>query len=211
MASIPRDSRQINNLVVASTPRDSRKIHEIPSCCVRPSPTIKCCHTGLRFLPLATCWSLDTKTSTVHCTIKLTLRVADNLTVRTLITLPQAGLSMPAFNPTFSVGIQELREATPPGIPSCCVRPSPTRPGGRVGGACGDARAGYIHTRYIGAVPKFSKIVFRNDHPSRWDVCSVANDHVRKRRLAGPAREMAKTQMRDRSARLLIFRRTLIN
>ena len=77
-------------------------------------------------------------------------------------------------------------------------------------GVCGDARAGYIHTRYIGAVPKFSKIVFCNDHPSRWDVCSVANDHVRKRRLAGPAREMAKTQMRDRSARLLIFRHTYL-
>ena len=58
---------------------------------------------------------MDTNTST-HCTlyndIKLLLRVADNLMVRTLTLLPQA-CAMPAFNPIFSAGRQGIREAPP--------------------------------------------------------------------------------------------------
>ena len=84
-ASIPRDSK-INRI-----PRDS-KINKVTSCCVRPSPTIKyACilDSGSSHLQHGL-WTLTHLLYTVQH--KLTLRVADNLTVRTLTPLPQAGL-----------------------------------------------------------------------------------------------------------------------
>ena len=84
-ASILRDSK-INHI-----PRDS-KINKVTSCCVRPSPTIKyACilDSGSSHLQHGL-WTLTHLLYTVQH--KLTLRVADNLTVRTLTPLPQAGL-----------------------------------------------------------------------------------------------------------------------